>query len=127
MTRQGASCAAGDGVPALPAGAVTATVDACSGILSLLSLSFLSLVYGYFFEKKTWLRVALFIATVPIAMLANAGRVTLTGVLADIKPEYAHGFLHSASGMVIFMVALAFLGAFHQLVNAGYRVIHGKP
>ena len=27
-------------------------VEACSGIRSLLSLTFLSLVYGYFFEKE---------------------------------------------------------------------------
>jgi exosortase len=33
-------------------------VEACSGIRSLLSLTFLSLVYGYFFEKRLWLRVA---------------------------------------------------------------------
>jgi exosortase len=108
------------------AGERLSVVDACSGIRSLLSLSFLSLVYGYFFERKTWLRIGLFFATVPIAMLANASRVTLTGILADIRPEYAHGFLHSASGMVIFMVALAILCLFHQLVNAGYKLSHGK-
>ncbi len=108
------------------AGEKLSVVDACSGIRSLLSLSFLSLVYGYFFEKKTWLRVTLFFSTIPIAMLANASRVTLTGILADIKPEYAHGFLHSASGMVIFMVALIILGVFHQLVNVGYKALYGK-
>ena len=36
-------------------------VEACSGIRSLLSLTFLSLVYGYFFERKTWVRVVLFL------------------------------------------------------------------
>jgi len=61
-------------------------VEACSGIRSLLSLSFLSLIYGYFFEKKMWLRVVLFFSTVPIAILANATRVTITGVLANINP-----------------------------------------
>ena len=100
--------------------------EACSGIRSLLSLSFLALVYGYFFEKKIWLRVVLFVATVPIAMLANACRVTVTGILADYNPEYAHGLMHSASGMVIFMVALAFLGVFHQLMNVGYRALQSK-
>jgi exosortase len=108
------------------AGERLSVVDACSGIRSLLSLSFLSLVYGYFLEKKTWLRVVLFFATVPIAMLANAGRVTLTGVLSAIRPEYAHGFLHSASGLAIFMAALAILAVFHQLVNTGYRIVHDR-
>src|SRR5579863_3920795 len=58
-------------------------VEACSGIRSLLSLTFLSLVYGYFFEKRMWMRVLLFLATIPIAIVANASRVTLTGVLTE--------------------------------------------
>jgi exosortase len=95
-------------------------VEACSGIRSLLSLTFLSLVYGYFFEKKRWIRVVLFLATVPIAILANAGRVTLTGVLTEYKPELAEGFFHTASGWVIFMVALFILIAFHQVLNRSY-------
>src|SRR5262245_20030315 len=102
------------------AGQRLSVVEACSGIRSLLSLSFLSLVYGYFFEKKTWMRMVLFVATVPIAMLANASRVTLTGILSEIKPELAHGFFHSASGWVIFMVALLILAAFHQIVDRAY-------
>lgn len=91
-------------------------VEACSGIRSLLSLSFLSLVYGYFMEKKIWRRVVLFLATVPIAIVANASRVTMTGLLTEYKPELAEGFFHSASGWVIFMVALMILLAFHRLL-----------
>ncbi len=34
-------------------------VEACSGIRSLLSLLFLSLVYSYFFDRKVWMRWAL--------------------------------------------------------------------
>jgi exosortase len=107
------------------AGQKLSVVEACSGIRSLLSLSFLSLVYGYFFETKNWLRVVLFLSTAPIAMLANASRVTLTGILADYKPELAHGFFHSAEGWVIFMVALVILAFFHQIVNRAYGMIHG--
>jgi len=99
-------------------------VEACSGIRSLLSLTFLSLVYGYFFESKMWMRVLLFIATIPIAIVANASRVTLTGVLTEYKPELAEGFFHTASGWVIFMVALAILILLHQILNWGYKLLH---
>lgn len=99
-------------------------VEACSGIRSLLSLTFLSLVYGYFFERKVWMRVVLFFSTIPIAIVANASRVTLTGVLAESKPELAEGFFHTASGWVIFMVALAILLVLHQILNRAYRLLH---
>jgi len=96
-------------------------VEACSGIRSLLSLTFLSLVYAYFFDKKVWMRPVLLVATLPIAILANAGRVTLTGVASEYDPALAEGFFHYASGWVIFMVALVILIVFHQLVNLIYR------
>ena len=101
-------------------------VEACSGIRSLLSLTFLSLVYGYFFERKMWVRALLFLATVPIAIMANASRVTLTGVLSQYKPELAEGFFHTASGLVIFMIAGITLIAFHQAVSLGYRMARAK-
>jgi exosortase len=91
-------------------------VEACSGIRSLLTLTFLSLVYGYFCEKRIWIRVVLFFSTIPIAILANAGRVTITGVIANFKPELAEGLFHEAQGWVIFMVAFAIMAAFHQIL-----------
>ncbi len=97
-------------------------VEACSGIRSLLSLSFLSLVFGYFFEKRIWIRVVLFLSTIPIAIVANAARVTLTGILAETKPELAEGFFHAMSGWIIFMVALAILALWHQVLVKGTRL-----
>jgi exosortase len=91
-------------------------VEACSGIRSLLSLTFLSLVYGYFFEKKTWIRVALFFSTIPIAIIANGSRVTITGIMTQVRAELAEGFFHEAQGWVIFMVALVILIVFHQML-----------
>ena len=91
-------------------------VEACSGIRSLLTLTFLSLVYGYFCEKRTWIRVTLFFSTIPIAILANAGRVTLTGVFANFNPALAEGLFHEGEGWVIFMVAFAILAVFHQVL-----------
>jgi exosortase len=106
------------------AGQKLSVVEACSGIRSLLTLSFLSLVYGYFFETKTWLRVVLFLSTVPIAILANASRVTVTGIIADSRPELAHGLFHTAEGFVIWIVSITILATFHQTVDKIYKVVH---
>lgn len=81
-------------------------VEACSGIRSLLSLSFLSLVYAYFFDSKPWMRWALLIATIPIAITANAFRVTLTGIFSEQNPELAKGIFRSMEGWVIFMIVV---------------------
>ncbi len=91
-------------------------VEACSGIRSLLTLTFMSLVYGYVFEKRPWLRVVLFFSTIPVAIAANAGRVAFTGVVSQFNPELAGGWFHEAQGMVIFVIALAILVAFHQSI-----------
>lgn len=99
----------------LPSGPLS-VVEACSGIRSLLSLTFLSLVYGYFFEQKRSIRIVLLVSTVPIAILANGGRVTITGVLSMIRPELAQGFFHESTGWVIFMLALGILVLFHRVL-----------
>lgn len=101
-------------------------VEACSGIRSLLSLTFLALVYGFFFERRTSIRAILFLATIPIAVVANASRVTLTGILTAWKPELAEGFLHTAQGWVIFMVAVVILIAFHQILARSVKAFHAR-
>jgi exosortase len=99
----------------LPSGPLS-VVEACSGIRSLLSLTFLCLVYGHFFEKKRWIHVALLASTIPIAILANGGRITITGILSMIKPELAQGFFHESTGWVIFMLALGLLIVLHRIL-----------
>jgi exosortase len=101
-------------------------VEACSGIRSLLSLTFLSLVYGYFFEKRTWVRVVLFFSTIPIAIIANGSRVTLTALFTQIKAELAEGFFHEAQGWVIFMMALIFLIVWHQVLNRTTHFLNAR-
>jgi len=101
--------------------------EACSGIRSLLSLSFLSQVYAYFFDRKVWMRWVLLIATVPIAIIANSARVTITGLFSEIDPSLAEGFFHEAEGWVIFVVALAMLVVVHLLINFVYSRLHKEP
>jgi exosortase len=112
------------GIPVLRSGNVLElpsqslnVVEACSGIRSLLSLTFLSLVYGYMFERNMTLRVLLFVSSIPIAVIANSGRVTLTGVLSEINPELAQGLFHSIEGWLVFMIALVSLFVAHWIMK----------
>jgi exosortase len=101
-------------------------VEACSGIRSLLTLTFVSLIWGYFFEKRSWVRVVLFCSTIPIAIAANAGRVAFTGVISQFKPELAEGWFHEAQGWVIFMIAMAILGILHQTIIRACNLMNRK-
>jgi exosortase len=96
-------------------------VEACSGIRSLLSLSFLSLIYAYFFDTKVWMRAALLITTIPIAIAANAARVTITGVISEYRADLAQGFFHLLEGWVLFAVAFTLMIVAHLAINRIYR------
>jgi exosortase len=99
-------------------------VEACSGIRSLLSLTFLSLAYGRLFETRTWVKVALLVATLPIAILCNGARITLTGMLTQYWPAVADGIYHAFEGWVIFMFELVALVGFHKLLGRFGRQSH---
>jgi len=81
--------------------------EACSGIRSLMSLFTLSVFYGYFMEKSAWRRTLLVLASIPIAIAANAVRILGTGLCVQYwDPDKALGFFHEFSGWVIFLISL---------------------
>jgi exosortase len=96
--------------------------EACSGIRSLISLFTLAIVLGYFAdpsarggrgdgrrsgERRTAARVALVVAALPIAIVANAARVAGTGLACYwLSPAAADGFFHGFSGWLMFAIAL---------------------
>lgn len=84
--------------------------EACSGIRSLISLLALSVVFAYFSQKETWKRIVLILSTFPIAIIANAARVTGTGILAyHYGDNAAQGFFHGFSSWILFVVAFVCL------------------
>jgi exosortase len=99
----------------LPSGRLE-VIEACSGIRSLLSLTFISLAYSYIFDHRTWMRPVLFVSAIPIAIAANSIRITLTGVLSEFDKQLAEGFFHSFEGWLLFMAALAGLICTHRLI-----------
>ena len=98
--------------------------EACSGIRSLISLLTLGVVYGYFMDKRGWVRGLIAGLTIPIAILANGLRVAGTGVLAHYYgAEAALGFFHTYSGWLVFLFAFALLFA----VVAGLHHLAPQP
>jgi len=92
-------------------------VEACSGIRSLMSLTFLSLIYAYFTDKRISMRWVLLIATVPIAIVANGARVAITGLMSEINTDLAKGAYHEMEGYIVFIVALGALIVLHRIIN----------
>jgi exosortase len=113
------------GVPVLREGNVLVlpnysleVVEACSGIRSLMSLIALAVAYGYFVEKRPWVRITLVALMVPIAVASNAMRVMGAGVLTYLfGPQAAEGFFHSFQGWLIFVFAVACMLLLHWLLS----------
>lgn len=112
------------GIPVLRAGNTltlpSQTLDiaeACSGIRSLLSLAFLSLVYAYFADRRVWMRWVLLVLTVPIAIAANGIRIGLTGILSEVNTQLAQGLYHETEGFIVFIIALVALIFAHWVVR----------
>ena len=109
------------GVPVLREGNVVQlpamqleVAEACSGIRSLMSLFTLAVVYGHYIERTRARRILLALASIPIAVAANAIRIVGTGLCVQFwDPDKALGFFHEFSGWVIFVVSLACLYLVH--------------
>ena len=65
------------------AGTKLEVAEACSGIRSLQALLALGTVYAYFSQHVRWKQWVLILLSIPIAIVANALRVTGTGFLAN--------------------------------------------
>ena len=92
--------------------------EACSGIRSLVSLLMLAIVLGYFTDPRPGGRVLIALASIPIAILANAARVAGTGLAAQwVSPAAADGFFHTFSGWLVFVVAFAGLLLVQQMIS----------
>lgn len=91
--------------------------ETCSGLSSLLSLLALGWLLVGEGRGTLWFKSLLFLAIVPLALIANITRVALVLVISrDINPAVAEGFVHTLFGEMIFIITLALLLAVHAFI-----------
>ncbi len=96
--------------------------EACSGLRSLQALVTVGVVFAYFFGRGWLQRILIVGASLPIAILVNAFRVTGTGYLAyHYGLAVATGYYHTFEGFAMFALAFALLAAL------GFAVIRLVP
>lgn len=103
------------------AGRMVSVVEACSGIRALMALVFFALAYAYLFHEKVWMRWALAAAAVPVAIVANAGRVMATALLGEVDERLAEGFYHGMEGWVVFVAAMGMLMGVERVLRRWAR------
>lgn len=116
-------------------------VEACSGIRSLMTLVTLALILAYFtrarrerfhngllgllLDRDIQRTALLMAAAVPVALLTNAARVMVTGVIAYVYGhEGVEGLWHDVSGSAVFLAALLILLALNFLFK---RILSVDP
>ena len=84
--------------------------EACSGLRYLFPIMSFSYVFAVLYTGARWHKIVLLLSAVPIAILMNALRIGVIGVLVDrYGIGQAEGFLHFFEGWVIFLSCIAIL------------------
>lgn len=100
------------------ANATLEVAEACSGIRSLVSLFTLGIVFGYFVDRRPWVRAVIALSAVPVAILANGLRVASAGIAAhNFGARGVEGLFHDFSGWVVFVVAFLMMLGFQRLLQ----------
>jgi len=100
------------------AGHRVSVVEACSGVRYLLSLAFIAVVFAYLADIKpparVWMRWTLLVASVPIAIVANAVRVAVSAAV----PALDSGTPHELAGAGVFILCLALVFLVHWMLSS---------
>jgi len=87
-------------------------IEACSGIHSLFALLAVATLAGYLLRNRNTKRLLIALSAIPVAILLNAARITILGVLSyQVGPGVAAGFAHMTTGLVIFIIGCAVIVA----------------
>jgi exosortase len=111
----------------LPGQALFVT-EACSGLRSLEALTATALLIGGLWLRSPSVRGMLLLLSLPIAMVANAVRIFLTGFLVYfVDPSLGEGLMHYTEGWVVFSGGLVVLGLAAAALHLAERRLRLAP
>jgi exosortase len=106
----------------LPGGTSLEVAEACSGMRSLVSLLALGALYAFMTQKRAVGKTILFLATIPIAVIANVFRVFVTALLATtVTAGITAEPWHSLMGMSVFVVSFVLLFILGAILKAVFE------
>jgi exosortase len=86
-------------------------VEACSGIRMLMIFFALSTAVAILSRRPLWERLLIVASAVPIALIANVARITVTGILHEtVSSEAANLVFHDLAGWLMMPLGLVLLG-----------------
>ena len=91
--------------------------EACSGLRSIMALTFLGQAYIYLFDSRPWMRAVIAVIVIPIAVFANSLRIVASAVAGSHNREWGQGLYHESTGWVVFVVAFLCILGSHLLMN----------
>lgn len=98
--------------------------DPCSGLRSLMAMMALAAGYGFFSQRTLSRKVTLFLLSIPIAIVANAIRITTIAIVARwLGEDTALKLYHDYSGYLIFGTAVVLVMAAGNLVERGFDLM----
>lgn len=123
------------GLPALAEGNVIllndhqiGIVEACSGLRMLVVFFALSTAVVLVINRHWVDRVILLVSAVPIALIANIARVTITGIMYEMdQSDAAFHFYHDLAGWLMMPLALGLLWAELALLNVLFIDAPAEP
>lgn len=120
------------GIPAVAQGNVIVltekelgVVEACSGLRMMMLFFAICAGAALVIRKPLWERLVILFSAIPIAVLANVIRISLTAILCEIahtwpsviSMETADAFFHDMAGLLMMPVALLILWAEMYLIS----------
>lgn len=100
---------------------VLGVVDACSGLRMLTIFVWLALMIVLIGGGEWWENLVIAASAIPIALVVNATRITVTGVMYTINPEWAEKIFHDWAGYFMMPMALGFLFLLQSILK--YMVV----